>query len=313
MNYQQVKQFLTIVKHMNLSKAANELYISQPALSLALNRLESELDVQLFYRDGKKLIISPAGEKLYDYFKDLKDAHDRLTEEATELKNTQQNNFITIGFSVSAMFFSTLYMSGKFDSFESIAIRKLFGDEAQILALLKNGMIDFAVTCPPLTDEKVTNQNIFSEPYVLAVSSGHPLASRKSISVSELKDIHLYGLKKHHPTRQQNDIMFKENHFTPVYIHEYDYPEYYAAIKENAYTANFANLIPEAFFEKTYGDGYVAIPFSDGSMVRQTAISWITDKNNNLKYKELFDYLISSIQEQQTYHYQFSHIMANVF
>ena len=46
MNYQQVKQYLTIVKHMNLSKAAEELYISQPALSLALGRLESELDVQ---------------------------------------------------------------------------------------------------------------------------------------------------------------------------------------------------------------------------------------------------------------------------
>lgn len=54
MNYQQVKQYLTIVKHMNLSKAAEELYISQPALSLALGRLESELDVQLFYREGKK-------------------------------------------------------------------------------------------------------------------------------------------------------------------------------------------------------------------------------------------------------------------
>ena len=72
MNYQQVKQYLTIVKHMNLSKAAEELYISQPALSLALGRLESELDVQLFYREGKKLIISPAGEHLYHYFKELR-------------------------------------------------------------------------------------------------------------------------------------------------------------------------------------------------------------------------------------------------
>lgn len=313
MNYQQVKQFLTIVKHMNLSKAANELYISQPALSLALGRLEAELNVQLFYRDGKKLIISPAGEKLYDYFKDLKEAHDRLTDAAEKFCQNEQGSSVTIGFSVSAELFSTLYMSGKFNSFRSVTIKKLFGDEEQIPALLKNGMIEFAVTCPPIIDEKITNQTILSEPYILVVSSGHPLASRSSISVAEAKEIPLTGLKKHQPARTQNDLVFQQNHFTPHYVHEYDYPEYYAAVRECAYTDRFANLVPEEFFEKTYKNGYTAIPFSDGAMIRQTAISWLTEKRYNLEYKELFDHIVSSVREQQEYHRKYSETLSNIF
>lgn len=313
MNYQQVKQFLTIVKHMNLSKAANELYISQPALSLALGRLEAELDVQLFYRDGRKLIISPAGEYLYNYFKDLKDAHDRLTDAAEEFHRHGQSHSVTIGFSVSAELFSTLYMSGKFNSFQNIAIKKIFGDEEQIPTLLKNGMIDFAVTCPPIADDKITNQVILSEPYVLVVSAGHPMASRESVSTAELKGLALTGLKKHQPARRQNDLVFQQNHFTPDYVCEYDYPEYYAAVRECAHTDRFAAVVPEEFFEKTYKEGYAAIPFSDGSMVRQTALSWLTEKNYNLEYRELFAYIANGIREQQEYHRKFSEILSNVF
>lgn len=313
MNYQQVKQFLAIVKHMNLSKAANELYISQPALSLALGRLENELDVQLFYRDGKKLTISPAGEKLYDYFVQLKDAHDKLTDTAEAIRSEGDITALTLGFSVSALFFSTLYMSGNFESYKSVQLRKLFADPETILTLLKNKTLDFAVTCPPLEDEKITTQNIFSENFVLAVSSGHPLASRESISVAELKDIGLTGLYSHHPTRQQNDYMCAQNHVTPTYLYEFDYQEYYSAIKISAYTDKFANIIPENFFEKSYGDGYVRIPFSDGTMVRHTAISWLTEINYNLKYKDILDYIIRNIQLQQEYHVKFSEVLSRVF
>lgn len=313
MNYQQVKQFLAIVKHMNLSKAANELYISQPALSLALGRLESELNVQLFYRDGKKLIISPAGEKLYDYFVQLKKAHDNLTDTADAFRKENDINMITIGFSVSALFFSTLYMSGMFGSYNSIMLKKIFADTDQILTLLKNGMIDFAVTCPPIEDDKVSTQNIFSENYVLVVSSGHPLANRKNISVAELKDVTLTGLKKHQPTRQHNDMLCAQNHITPKYDHEYDYPEYYAAVNACAHTDKFANIISENFFEKGYGDGYVVIPFSDGNMVRQTSISWLTEIKYNLEYKDLLAYIIDSVRAQQEYHLQFSEIMFKIF
>ncbi len=313
MNYQQVKQFLTIVKYMNLSKAASELYISQPALSLALGRLESELGVKLFYRDGKKLIISPAGEKLHEHFKELKNAHDRLTQEADDIRKHDTEQYVTIGFSLSAMFFATLYMNGLLNSWKNITIKKIFADTQQLTMMLKNGMIDFAVTCPPLRDDRLSNRSIFTERYMLAVSSGHPLASHDSISLKDLEGVGLTGLKKHQPTRKLNDDLCEQNHFVPTYLHEYDYPEYYGAVARCAHGDQFANFILEDFFERCYGDGYKMIPFEPDNMTRSTELSWLTERKLDLEYKDFLDYLTESLVSQHDYHIQFSEILSKTF
>lgn len=313
MNFQQVTQFLTIVKHMNLSKAASELYISQPALSQSLARLEHELNVQLFYRDKQKLILSPAGKRLFDDFKELKKAQDKLSDDAADFFLNEKDSIVTIGFTMTPLFFYTLYMSGLFDQFQSISMEKIFANADQILSMLKNGMIDFAITCPPLFDDRITTQTILLERFVLAVSSGHPLADQSSISITELPNIPLTGMKKHQPTQQYVDWICTQNHISLQYVHEYDYLEYYSAIRNFAYTDQFANLVPDDFFESTYGDGYVCIPVTGGNLVRQTCISWLTESQVHLEKRELLEHLIRSVVSQQTYHTRFSGIFSKLF
>ena len=60
--------FLTVVKYMNMNKAAKELYITQPALSFSISRLEKELGLALFYRDKNKLVLSKEAEILLPAF-----------------------------------------------------------------------------------------------------------------------------------------------------------------------------------------------------------------------------------------------------
>ena len=68
MDYNQIQRFLMIVKHSNLSGAAKELYISQPALSLSLANMEKELGMPLFYRVKNRLVLTPEGETLLENF-----------------------------------------------------------------------------------------------------------------------------------------------------------------------------------------------------------------------------------------------------
>lgn len=63
MDYNQIQRFLMIVKHSNLSGAAKELYISQPALSLSLANMEKELGMPLFYRVKNRLVLTPEGDR----------------------------------------------------------------------------------------------------------------------------------------------------------------------------------------------------------------------------------------------------------
>jgi len=74
MDSNQLFQFRAIVETGSITKASQALFISQPALSIALNRLESEIDCKLFNRVGKKLVLTEGGRQLYEYAKISTDA-----------------------------------------------------------------------------------------------------------------------------------------------------------------------------------------------------------------------------------------------
>lgn len=196
MNYKQIQQFLTIVKYMNLSAAAKELYISQPALSLSLGRVESALGVKLFFRDGNRLILSNAGEKLLEHFQKLEQDFDELFRVASQVNELEEQT-IHIGFSGSAMLYAAIYFSDFLSEYEGKTIHKIHANSSQILSLLKSEQIDFAITSPPLDDSAVSSITIMTEPILLVVSSRHSLAGRTSITFQELEGLDFVGIHKH--------------------------------------------------------------------------------------------------------------------
>ena len=68
-NYELYKVFYYVAKNKNLSKAANDLFISQPAVSQALKKLEEELGIKLFYRTKTGMNLTEDGEVLFNYLK----------------------------------------------------------------------------------------------------------------------------------------------------------------------------------------------------------------------------------------------------
>ncbi|MCD8196505.1 MAG: LysR family transcriptional regulator [Lachnospiraceae bacterium] len=78
MNYTQIQQFLVFSKTLNMTKAAKELYISQPALSHSISRMEDELGLKLIYRDGNRLIMTEAGQELLKDFEAIEKVYDSM-------------------------------------------------------------------------------------------------------------------------------------------------------------------------------------------------------------------------------------------
>lgn len=301
MNYVQTQQFLAIVKYMNLSKAAKELYISQPALSLALGRLEKELGVRLFYRDGNKLILSPDGEELYSYFKDLRDSYQRLLQKADALKERTEE-YIRIAFAGSAMQFAALYMSDFLSNYKGKVIKKIYAPPMLAQDLLLNQQVDFVISYPPLTDEAVSTVNIMREEIILVVSSGHPLAKRDSVSLAELTNEKIYTLDRSHRFRTLVDSICAKNNVSLQYYKELDYEDLYRAIDEHQYADDLLVFMVPNGFEKSCQVGYKQLHITGCTMERVTGLSWLTDKKLNYQYKGLVDHIINGYAEQSMYH-----------
>ena len=67
LNTRHLKVFQTVCKEMNMTKASNELFISQPAISKTISEIEEYYHVKLFERRNKSLILLPDGQRLYEY------------------------------------------------------------------------------------------------------------------------------------------------------------------------------------------------------------------------------------------------------
>lgn len=301
MNINHIEQFMTIVKYMNLSRASKELYISQPALSLSLSRLETELGVRLFYRDGNKLVLSSEGEELYPYFKDMLESHQRLMEKAKSLKYTPETP-IKIGFSGSAFQFSSMYVSNYLNSDSDQQVKKIYADRNLLQELLLSKQIDFAITYPPLHNENLSSLNILTEDFALAISSGHPLAREESVSLQQMQKLKLIGLRRGHLLRNTIDELFIEHGCYLTYEHEFDYEDLFAYIKEHAGKEDTAAVCVADCFDSLYGDGYKLLPFRDVKLSRITAVSWLTNRKLQYKYKDLLDNIVENYSQQAAYH-----------
>lgn len=108
MDTKQLKAFLAVATSKNFTAAAQELYISQPALSYQISTLEQEIGVSLFDRSGRKVNITAAGQQLYDGAKELLDQWDDLCLKVVEVALKKSVSSLNIGYPDS-FFYSKLY------------------------------------------------------------------------------------------------------------------------------------------------------------------------------------------------------------
>jgi LysR family transcriptional activator of glutamate synthase operon len=301
MNNSQILYFLTVVKYMNMSSAAKELFITQPALSLSISKMEKSLGLKLFQRNGNKILLTHAGQALLEDFRTVQKGFEKLFSDADSLCSEKVES-ISIGFACSAMLFASFFTNNFLSEYRGTPIQKTYAGRRQIISMLKSQQIDFAVTYYPIQDAAVSNRTIAYEPVKLAVSSHHPLAGRKSVTLEELAETPLIGLTKNHYFRQICDLICAKSHFQPNYATECEYAEANRLISQYANTDKYASFCAEGSFRHTFGSGYVLVPIDDENMYRATTISWLTERNFEDTYAGLIAHIEKNFPEQYQRH-----------
>ncbi len=97
MDFFDIKCFLSAAKHLNLSMAAKEMFISQPAMSVKINAIEEEFSTKLFYRTRHKVELTPAGAAVQSGFIHMLDCYDKVKAEARKI-SLSASNYLSIGY-----------------------------------------------------------------------------------------------------------------------------------------------------------------------------------------------------------------------
>ena len=185
-----LEYFLVVVKHLNISKAAKELFISQPALSKQISQLEAELGVSLFDRTKHSLKLTYAGEVLLSETNELFNKQAELLERVRAAGNVSEND-LHLCHMPGALNYHVADVLAQFQRRYPEIDLKLTGSlPSQIFSNLLNGKIDAGIilatttTCP----EPLKMQTLHEAQLSLAVPKGHKYAEYIQISFHDISD-----------------------------------------------------------------------------------------------------------------------------
>ncbi len=218
-----------IAKAGYLSAAAKELRISQPTLSVFLARLEESLGTELFYRDKKQLIPTPAGRIYLDAARKILQIHDQTYLAIHRLRHAEQQ-VLRIGATPlrGASLFASIYpaLSRRYPEVR-LELREAYTRE--LLSDVLKGNLDFAFgSCAELDNPDFDYLPNWREELLLAVPSFHPLAEKggrpgavlPAISADEIRDAAFVLLPKSTAIRKLADNYFQSNHIYPTVVYE---------------------------------------------------------------------------------------------
>ncbi|MDD2545598.1 MAG: LysR substrate-binding domain-containing protein [Burkholderiaceae bacterium] len=188
MTLTELKYIVAVAREKHFGKAADACYVSQPTLSVAIKKLEEELDVKLFERSAGEVSVTPLGEEI------VRQAQSVL-EQAAAIKEIAKRGKDPLA---GALTLGVIYTIGPYllpdlvrQSIERIPQMPLMLQEnftVKLLEMLRMGEIDCAILAEPFPDAGLAIAPLYDEPFVAAVPSTHPLAAQKSITAAELKN-----------------------------------------------------------------------------------------------------------------------------
>ena len=186
MTITQLQYVLAVAEHRNFTLAAEKCFVTQPTLSMQIQKIEEELKIQIFDRTKKPIQLTDIGAKIVAQAKNIVIEADRIKDIVEFDKGFIGGEFKlgiipTIMPTLLPMFLNNFIK--KYPKVKLI-IEELNTDE--IINRLKNGHLDAAIASTPLQEEKLKEAVLYYEPFVAYIPENHKIADKKEIEISDL-------------------------------------------------------------------------------------------------------------------------------
>lgn len=236
MDFRQYQYVLKVAELQNMTKAANELYITQPSLSHYIARVEEEMGTRLFNRDTTPISLTPAGERYVETAKMILALNDRLKQEVTDIAKNKKG-VIRVGMSHARASFFLPYVLPEFKAlYPGIDVRTVEVRSDLIEEYVAKGQCDIGVLPLPVSGKHKLEQEVICQEELLLVSgtpveqaergqkkraeNGTESGRRPYVNLRELGEYPFTLLKKGHGIRTAVDVLFMEHGISPKQIFE---------------------------------------------------------------------------------------------
>ncbi|NPT54409.1 LysR family transcriptional regulator [Paraburkholderia elongata] len=213
----QLQIFVAAARHASFVRAAEELHLSQPGVSMQLKQLESIVGFPLFERINRQLTLTEVGDRLLHHASrilgEIKDAEDGLQ----ALKGLDLGS-ISIGIISTSKYFLPKLLAQFVKQHPGVDVRISEGNRETLLGLLRDNAIDLALMGQAPRELDAISEPLAPHPYVIVASTGHPLRNEKRFDLQELRHETFLLREPGSGTRAVAERMFRDHLFTPAKV-----------------------------------------------------------------------------------------------
>lgn len=186
MTITQLQYVLAVAEHQNFTKAALKVFVTQPTLSMQIQKLEDELGVKIFDRTKKPIQLTETGRKIVNQARNIVNESDRIQDIVD-----QEKGFIggTFRLGIIPTIMPTLlpmFLNNFIKKYPKVKLKIEELNTEAIIERLNEGHLDAAIAATPLELEGIKEQALYYEPFVAYIPEGHRLATDKKLSVENL-------------------------------------------------------------------------------------------------------------------------------
>ncbi|MCZ8520733.1 MULTISPECIES: LysR family transcriptional regulator [Paenibacillus] len=288
MDIRQLSYLLVIAKHQNITKAAEELHMTQPTLSKIVKAMEEELGVTLLDRSGKAVKLTDAGEAAVAQIRSVLQAYEGLHTALDDVVNLKKG-IVRIGLPpvIGSVFFPRI-LAGFRTQYPYIDFDLVEEGANKVESLLLEGALDMGVVVSPVDPERFDALPFLFQQLSLVIHESHPLAALDTVRLEELRGEPFVLFPRGFAVRRHVMRACRELGFEPSIVYE---SSQWDLLAEMVAARVGISIIPQAICSKITNRGVRTLELTDPVIPWNLVVIWPKHKYLSYAMREFQAYI----------------------
>ncbi|MDD4169518.1 MAG: LysR substrate-binding domain-containing protein, partial [Desulfotomaculaceae bacterium] len=186
MNFKQLEAFIWVAELQSFTKAARQLFMSQPAVSFQIKALEEELNVVLFNRGDKRMILTVAGQLLYPEAKQMLKHYQKIQNVIDDLRGLKTGHLVIGAGTIPGEYLLPLFVGKFIKRYPGIEISLKVSGSGQVEHWVRERVADLGIIGMPIEDENMDCTPWLQDQLIVIAAPSHPWVKLDTVQISDL-------------------------------------------------------------------------------------------------------------------------------
>ena len=206
----QLDAFTAVARHLSFTRAAEELHLTQPAVSMQIKQLENQIGQALFEQMGKKIFLTEAGREVRQYARTILQQVGDMEAGLASLRGLERGT-LSISVATTAHYFAPKLLSIFYERYPGVNVKLDVTNRESLVNQLENNTADMVVMGRPPEEVDVEASTFMENPLVLIAPANHPFNRERSIQLKRLENETFLVREQGSGTRKAMEVFFAQH------------------------------------------------------------------------------------------------------